>query len=107
MYDTNPNPAEQGADDRTGVEWVPTYSLFSLLLITLVCAVMAAGLRLFVVSLQNDAPGAWRGAFVVFIVAAPTLLLVVVSAVYHVVRQFAGNVQGHSPRDQNAWGDDV
>jgi hypothetical protein len=65
--------------------WQPQFGIWTILLITLVCAVIAAGGSYLLRALQSETVP--RLVFIVFSLVAPMLLLVIVSACQRLLRK--------------------
>lgn len=70
--------------------WRPRFGLGTLLLIMLICAVAAAGIRPLVQAFASDGNAAskpqGRAYFVIFMLVAPMILLVILSAVRGIIK---------------------
>lgn len=69
--------------------WQPRFSLFTMMLITVLVCILAAGAGYLVRALQRD-DGSSQSTFVIFIVAAPVVVVVILAACWQIYAYASG-----------------
>ena len=77
--------------------WPPRFTLTTILLISLVCCVTAAGGHYLVLGLSHGVPG--RAMFVIAVLILPVLLVVSANLVHRVIRQQRRKARNQMRRD--------